>query len=270
MDTKQKYALITGATEGIGYELAKLFAKDGYNIVAVARNQQELQQTASELKQQFGIEVVPLAKDLFKREAPLEIYNELKAKGIQIDVLVNNAGQGQHGEFVENDLQRELDIVQLNIGAYLALTKSYLKEMLARNEGKILQVSSIAGEVPGPLQAVYHGTKAFITTFTEAVQEEIKDSKVTITYLMPGATDTDFFEKADMEDTKMVQEGDLADPAKVAEDGYKALMNGDRNVISGFKNKLMVAGSKVLPDRLSAKGMHKQMQPSDKAKKDES
>jgi uncharacterized protein len=270
MDNTQKWALITGASEGIGYELAKLFAKDGYNLVAVAQQQQKLQQVASELKQEFGIEVVPMAKDLFKREAPQEIYNELKTKGLQIDVLVNNAGQGQYGEFVDNDIARELDIVQLNIGAYLALTKFYLKEMLARNEGKILQVSSIAGEVPGPLHAVYHGTKAFVTTFTEAVQEEIKDSKVTLTYLMPGATDTDFFNKADMEHTKMVQEGDLADPAKVAEDGYKALMKGDRHVTSGFMNKLMVAGSKVLPDRLSAKGMHKQMQPSDKTDKDKS
>lgn len=268
MTDHKKYALITGATQGIGRELAKLFAKDQYNLIIVARSQQELSTTAAELKQQHGIEVITIAKDLFERNAPFEVYDEISAKGIQVDVLVNNAAQGQYGEFVETDISRELDIVQLNIGAYLSFTKKYLKEMVARNEGKILMVSSIAGEVPGPLQAVYHGTKAFITSFTEAIQEEIKskDSKVTITYLLPGATDTDFFYKADMENSKMVQDGSLADPAKVAKDGYDALMAGDEKIISGLKNKAMVAGTKLMSDNLAAKAMHKQMEPKDKSK----
>lgn len=270
MSTKEKWALITGASEGIGYELARLFAKDQYKLVMVALEEEKLSQAASTLKQEFGIDTFTISKDLSQLDAPFEVYDQIKAKGIIIDVLVNNAAQGQYGEFVDTDIRRELEIVRLNIGAYLTFTKLYLQEMIARGEGKILQVSSIAGEVPGPLQAVYHATKAFITSFTEAIQEENKDTNVTITYLMPGATDTDFFHKADMEEAKMVQEGDLADPAKVAKDGYEALMSGDRNIISGFKNKAMVAGSKVLPDRVSAKGMHKQMEPSDKAKKDKS
>ena len=269
MNNTQKYALITGATQGIGYELAKLFAKDHYNLVMVARSQKELDERAMEFKREHGIEVVSIAKDLFKRESPFEVYREVQALGIQVDVLVNNAGQGVYGEFVETDIQKELDIVQLNIGAYLVLTKSFLKEMIGRNAGRILIVSSIAGEVPGPLQAVYHGTKAFLNSFTEALREEIKDTNITITDLLPGATDTDFFHKADMEESKMVEEGSLADPAKVAKDGFDALMAGEVRVISGLKNKASVAASKVIPDRLAAKAMHKQTEPSEKSKKKE-
>jgi short-subunit dehydrogenase len=269
MSTTLKWALITGASEGIGYELARLFARNRYNLIMVALTEDKLNSAATRLKEEFGIEVINIAKDLSRWAAPFEVYDQIKAKGITVDVLVNNAAQGQYGEFVDTDIERELAMVRLNIGAYLTFTKLFLKEMTMRNEGKILQVSSIAGEVPGPLQAVYHGTKAFITSFTEAIQEENKFSNVTITYLMPGATDTDFFNKADMENSKMVQEGNLADPAKVAQDGYEALMAGDRNVVSGLKNKAMVAAAKVMPDRLSAKAMHKQMEPSDKTDKKE-
>jgi short-subunit dehydrogenase len=269
MANNQKYVLITGATNGIGYELAKIFAKDQYNLIIVARNQAELDSKAAEFKQQFGVEVIPIAKDLFKREAPFEVYDEVKAAGIQVDVLVNNAGQGQYGEFVETDINRELDIVQLNIGAYLVLTKSFLKEMMGRNEGKILMVSSIGGELPGPLQSVYHATKAFITSFTEAIQNEVKGTNITITALLPGVTDTDFFRKADQEDAKMVKEGSKDDPAKVAQDGYDALMAGELQVISGWKNKAMVAASKLMPDSMVAENMHKQMAPSEKSNTEE-
>lgn len=265
MTDKQKYALVTGATDGIGYELAKLLAKGGYNLVVVARGQEELDAKASEFREQYGIEVVPIAKDLSKRESPFEVYEQVRAQGISVDVLVNNAGQGQYGEFVDTDINRELDIVQLNIGAYLVLTKCFLKEMVARNEGKILMVSSIGGELPGPLQSVYHATKAFVTSFTEAIQNETKDTDVTITALLPGVTDTDFFHKADMEEAKMVKEGSKADPADVAKDGYDALMAGELQVISGLKNKAMVAASKMVPDSMVAEKMHKMAQPSDKS-----
>ena len=141
--------------------------------------------------------------------------------------------------------------------------------MLARNEGKILNVSSIGGEMPGPLQSVYHATKAFVTSFTRAVREEVKDTNVTITALLPGVRDTDFFRKADQEDARMVKEGDRADPAKVAQDGYDALMAGKDKIVSGFKNKAMVASSHILPDSMVAANMHKQMEPVPEAKKDE-
>ena len=164
MADQQQTTLITGATSGIGRELARLFAQDKYNLVLVARRQDELDRTAAALRQQCGVEVTAIAKDLFQRQAPFEVYDEIKARGRQIDVLVNDAGQGQYGEFEDTDIQRELDIVQLNIGAYVTFAKLYLREMLARNAGKMLFVSSIAGELPGPLPAVYHGTKAFVAS----------------------------------------------------------------------------------------------------------
>ncbi|GGF26808.1 SDR family NAD(P)-dependent oxidoreductase [Hymenobacter cavernae] len=267
MADAQKYALITGATSGIGLELAKLFAQDHYNLVIVARSEEELASTASQLSQQYGVQVETIAKDLFQREAPFEVYEEVKAKGIQIAALVNDAGQGQYGKFTETDIYRELDIIQLNIAAYVVLTKLYLKEMVARNEGKILQVSSIGGELPGPLQSVYHGTKAFITSFTEAIRAENKDSNVAITALLPGVTDTDFFDKADMEDSKLVQEGSKADPAKVAKDGYEALLANKDKIISGFKNKAQVAMSNLMPDDMVAANMLKQGEPVHKEEK---
>lgn len=263
MSTNSKYALITGGTTGIGYELAKLFAKDQYNLIIVARNTNELEKAASEFKQS-GVEVITISKDLFKREAPFEVYEEIKSKGIQVDVLVNDAGQGQYGLFAETDINRELDIIQLNIGATISLTKCYLPEMLQRKDGKILNLSSIAGKTPGPYQSVYHGTKAFIQSFTEAIRSENKDSGVTITALLPGATDTDFFNKAEMQDSKIVQGGGLADAAGVAKDGYEALMSGDDMVVSGLKNKALVGMSNITPDHLVADMMKSQQEPANK------
>jgi short-subunit dehydrogenase len=256
-------ALITGATSGIGRELANCFAQDHYNLVIVARDQQELADTAAEIQQQYGVQVLTIAKDLFDPQAPFEVYNEIKGQGIQIDALVNDAGQGQYGQFITTDINRELDIIQLNIGAYVTFTKLYLQEMVARNEGKILQVSSIGGEMPGPLQSVYHGTKAFVTSFTEAVREEVKDTNVKITILLPGVTDTDFFSKADMERSKLVAEGSKADPAQVAKDGYEALLAGKDKIVSGLKNKVMVGMSNIMPDNLVAANMHQQGAPVD-------
>lgn len=264
--SNQKFVLITGATSGIGLELTKLFAQDKYNLVLVARSQDELDKTATDLKSQYGVEVTTIAKDLFKRESPFEVYEEVKNKGITINVLVNDAGQGQYGAFTETDVNRELDIIQLNIGAYVVLTKCFLKEMVARNEGKILNVSSIGGEMPGPLQSVYHATKAFVTSFTEAVNNEIKNTEVSMTLLEPGVTDTDFFHKASQEEAKAVKEGSKADPAKVAKDGFEALMAGKDKIISGVMNKAMVAASDVLPDTMVAENMHKMMEPTDKNK----
>lgn len=255
-----RYALITGATSGIGYELAKVFAEHHYNLVIVARTEFDLDDTAFELSQQYGVEVLPIAKDLFKRESPFDIYEETKARGITIDVLVNNAAQGLYGKFIDTDVHRELALLQLNIGAYLVLSKLYLQEMVDRGYGKILNVASIASKLPGPYQAVYHGTKAFVHSFTEAIRAETEDSGVTITSLLPGATDTDFFHKAHMENSKML-DGKLEDPAQVARDGFNALMAGEHMVISGLKYKAQIAASNVTPDHLIARNMLKQQEP---------
>lgn len=262
MTDQKKYALVTGATSGIGREIARLLAKDQYNLIIVGRNQDELNNTANELKLESGVEIQTLAKDLFTRQAAFEVYDEVKAKGLQVDVLINDAGQGQFGLFVDNDISRELDIIQLNIGAVVILTKQFLKDMVARGGGKILNVASIAGKVPGPYQAVYHGTKAFVHSFNESVRNEIKDTGVTLTSLLPGVTNTDFFNKAEMTDSKVVQdESSMADPADVAKDGYDALMAGDDMVISGLKNKVQIAMSNVTPDSMVAEMMKQQQEP---------
>lgn len=258
MENQQKTALITGGTSGIGKELAKLFAQDHYNLIIVARDQQELDSTAGELRQ-YGVQIQTMAKDLSNMDEAKTLCDEVNE---QVDVLVNDAGQGVYGLFADNELERELDIVHLNICATVILTKHFLKEMVARGEGRILNLGSVAGKLPGPWQAVYHATKAFVLSFTTAVREEVKDSGVTLTALMPGATDTDFFNKAGMLDSKMLQDKEaLADPANVAKDGYEALMAGDDRVISGFKNKMEVNMSNLMPDSNVAHTIYEQQKP---------
>lgn len=260
------YALITGGTSGIGYELAKLFASDGYNLILVARTQTDLEVQAKAFMQQYGIEVVTLAKDLFDAKAAFEIHEAVQQKNLTVDVLVNDAGQGQYGLFAEQDIHRLLAIIQLNVCSLTVLTQLFLKDMVARNEGKILMLASIASETPGPWQAVYHATKAYVLSLAEGVRQELKDTKVTITALQPGATDTDFFRKADMLDSK-IMDSKLSDPAQVAKDGYDALMKGDDKIVSGFKNKVLIAASNVLPDTTVAAQMDKMQQPKEGADK---
>nr|WP_295924839.1 SDR family oxidoreductase [uncultured Dyadobacter sp.] len=261
MDNQGKYALITGATSGIGLELAKLFAQDGYNLVITARDIAELDETSALLRSS-GVEVVPIAKDLFDREQAFGLYADIKQRGIEIDVLVNNAGQGVYGKFDKTDIDRELMIIDLNIASLVVLTKCFLADMVARKSGKILNLASVASKLPGPWQAVYHATKAFVLSFTEAVREEVKDTGITLTALMPGVTDTDFFNKADMQESKAVQDEDsMADPADVARDGFKALMEGKDRVISGLKNKVQVAMSNLTPDSVVAHQLSEQQKP---------
>jgi len=265
MSDNNKYALITGATTGIGYELAKLFAQDNYNLVIVARSQDDLESKAQEFKQDYGVEVITIAKDLFKREEAFALCEEVSSRGVQVDVLVNDAGQGIYGLFQDNDIERELDIIELNISSTGIITKHFVKEMIARNSGKILNLASIASETPGPYQVVYHGTKAFVLSFSEGLRSELKDTDITVTALQPGATNTDFFNKADMNASKAVQDKDsLSDPADVAKDGYDALMAGKDKVVSGFKNKVQMALGNIIPDSMLAEQTKKQQEPTDK------
>ncbi|MEO3407612.1 SDR family oxidoreductase [Mucilaginibacter sp. CAU 1740] len=261
MENNTKTALITGGTSGIGKELAKLFAKENYNLILVARNQEELDSTAAEL-QSAGITVETIVKDLSDMEQAKALCTEVTE---QVDVLVNDAGQGVYGLFTENELERELGIVHLNICATVILTKHFLKQMTARGEGKILNLGSVAGKLPGPWQAVYHATKAFVLSFTTAVREEVKDSGVTLTALMPGVTDTDFFNKAGMNESKAVQDKEaMADPADVAKEGYEALMAGKDRVIAGWKNSLEVHAANLMPDSAVAHQLYEQQKPIEK------
>lgn len=261
MKNSTQHVLITGGTSGIGYELAKLFAKDGYQLILVARNEDELSKSAADLRGEFGTQTVTIAKDLFDPENAFALYDEVKAKGVDIDILVNDAGQGYYGEFINTDIRRELDIIHLNVASLVVLTKHFLKDMVARGSGKILNLSSVASKIPGPWQSVYHGTKAFVQSFTEAIREEVKDKGVTITALLPGATQTDFFNKADMLESKAVKGKELDDPAKVAQDGYEALMNGDDMVVPGFKNKMQVTMGNMMPDASVAANVDKHQRP---------
>jgi short-subunit dehydrogenase len=257
-----KTALITGGSTGIGLELAKLFAKDGYDLILVARDEQELNIASAEIAKSGNVKITTIAKDLFDEQNAFTLYDEIKGKGFKVDVLVNNAGHGHYGEFKDTDIKMELKIIHLNVCSLVVLTKLFMQDMIARKEGKILNVSSIAGKTPGPWQSVYHGTKAFVQSFTEAIRYELKDEGVVVTALLPGATDTDFFRKAGMEDSKVVQdESKLADPADVAKDGFDALMANKDMVVSGMKNKIQVAMGAVTSDEAAAKKMAKQQEP---------
>lgn len=261
MQRDKTYTLITGGTSGIGYELAKLFGYMGHNLILVARTQSELSAKKQELSG-LGIDVITISKDLFEPCAAAELYQEVKNQRLDVDVLVNDAGQGQYGLFVENDISRYQQLIQLNISSLTTLTHLFLKDMVAKNKGKILQLASIASETPGPYQAVYHATKAYVLSLTEALFNEVKDTGVTITALQPGVTDTDFFNKADMLDSKAVQDkSKMADPAKVAKDGYVALMAGKDKVISGWKNKIQTAMSNIIPDTAIADKVSKEQEP---------
>ena len=264
------YALVTGATSGIGYELAKLFAKDGYNLVIVARSEERLRDVADKLSSKYGVKVYPITKDLFDPLAAKEIYDEVISKGIFVCALVNNAGQGECGLFTQTELERELNIVQLNVNSLITLTKLFIREMVARNEGMILNVASLVSDYPSPLLAVYAGTKAFVLSFTEALANELKDSKIKVTALQPGVTDTDFFFKAGEVHTVAYQKTKLSNPEDVAKDGFKALKKGKTKVVSGGKNKMQSFMSKLLPDKALASTMRAQNSPADDTKKRES
>jgi uncharacterized protein len=254
-----KTALITGASSGFGHEFAKLFAADGYDVVMVSRNAEKLSDIATDLKMKHGIRTIIIEKDLSRPGSAEWLYNEVTRQHIQVDVLVNNAGVGEHGFLTETEMDKELALIHLNVVSLYQLTKLFMKDMVARNDGKILQLSSTASLAPLPLMSVYSGTKAFVYAFTQALVNELKDTNVTITALLPGASDTDFFHKANAEDTMIYNETKLSDPADVAKDGYRALMKGKSKVVSGLKNKVQAAMSNVLPEKSVSNSMRKYM-----------
>ena len=262
-----KTALITGASSGIGRELATLFAKDGYNLVLVSRSGDQLNDLADKFKQQFGTsEITVIEKDLSDPNAPQEVYDAVTGKNITVNALVNNAGFGEYGKFAtETDLQKELDVIQVNLTALVHLTKLFSKDMVARNEGKILMLGSIASVMPNPMMAVYGATKAFIYSFSEALRNEVKDTDITVTVLMPPATDTDFFNKAGAMNTVAQQEAYKTDPADVAKAGYDALMKGKDKVVAGFSTKIQAAISHVLPASVVTSNVRSLMKPQGQA-----
>ncbi len=245
-------ALITGASSGIGKSLAHTFAKNNYDLIIVAERSEELLQTARELRDQYSVEVIEIPKNLTDENAPYELYSQLQEQKIQVDVLVNNAGEGQKEEFHNSDINKDIYILRLNVEALLRLTKLFIRDMVDRNKGKILNVGSVASFQPGPLLAVYHASKAFVLSFSEAISKELKDTDVTVTVLCPGPTDTKFFKKADMENARILEDGIVMDPDEVAQAGFDALMNDERVIIPGFSNKLLTFTRRLIPKSLQA------------------
>ena len=257
-----KTALITGASGGIGYELAKRFAADHYNLVLVARSAGKLAQFADELQQQHKISASPIALDLTAAPAPQLLFDQLQREHIAIDVLVNNAGYGKFGEFAKIPWEESLGQIQLNISALTQLTKLFLDPMLERHSGRILNVASTAGFQPGPLMAVYYATKAYVISFSEALGNELSGTGVTVTCLCPGATDTGFQGRAGTENSVLFKKMRPMDAKAVAHDGYRGLMAGKTLVISGFKNWLLAEATRFGPRKLVTAVSRKVMQSS--------
>jgi short-subunit dehydrogenase len=245
----RKTALVTGASSGIGLELARIFAREGYNLVLVARNADRLRQLASELEKAHGARSLILATDLTEPGAAAYVLDQTTRAGLQLDVLVNNAGFGQYGLFVENDLEECLRQIQLNITTLTHLTRLYLPGMIERKSGRILNVASTAAFQPGPLMAVYFASKAYVLHFSEALANELNGSGVSVTCLCPGATVTEFHKRANATGQRLLKMGAM-DARTVAEDGYRAMMAGKPVVISGFKNWLVAQSVRFSPRRL--------------------
>jgi len=256
----KKVALITGASSGIGKELAIIHAEKGGDLVLVARSRDKLETLKNELEQKYNVQVMLIVKDLTKQEAPKEVFTEVKNAKIDIDYLINNAGFGGIGKFHERDWERDLSMINLNITALTALTRFFLPDFVNRNSGKILNVSSTASLMPGPLQAVYYASKAYVTYFSNAIAQELHDTNVTVTTLMPGATETEFGAVSGMDKTVLFDK--TANARKVAEDGYKGMMKGKLDVITGLTGtqKVMMSMLPLMPKKVLLKQVYSMQQ----------
>ncbi|HPS70809.1 MAG TPA: SDR family oxidoreductase [Bacteroidales bacterium] len=232
-------ALITGASSGIGLDLAKIHAKLGGDLVLVARNKQKLLEIKNEFESNYHIEVVVIEQDLSRKDAAQEVYNQTKQQGISIDILINNAGFGDFGFFAETDWFKEYEMISLNIVALTQLTKLYAQDMISNGSGRILNVASVAAFLPGPKMAIYYATKAYVLSFSEAIANEFAANGITVTTLCPGPTDTGFEKAAALEESGLFKKQKVVSSMPVAEFGYKAMMKGKTVAIPGFTNKLL-------------------------------
>jgi short-subunit dehydrogenase len=256
MSANRPFAIVTGASTGIGFELAKRCAKEGYDLL-VAADEPEIEKAAASLRTGDG-KVEALMADLATIEGVDKLY--AAARGRQVDALLANAGRGLGHAFLDQDFEKARRVVDTNITGTIYLIHKVGNDMRRRNTGKILIVGSIAGFIPGSFQAVYNGTKAFLNSFSFALREELKDTKVTVTCLMPGATETEFFRRAEMMDTA-VGTAEKDDPAEVANNGFDAMIKGEGDVVSGFKNKVQSAAANVTPAGVLASQHRKKAEP---------
>lgn len=246
----KKVALITGASSGIGKELARIHAEQGGDLIIVARSADKLNKLKEELEKKTAVKVTVIVKDLTETNAPKEVYEEVKKAGLAVDYLINNAGFGGQGKFHERIWEEDLAMINLNVVALTALTRFFLPDFVERNSGKILNVSSTASLLPGPLQAVYYATKAYVTSFSNAVNEELYDTNVTMTALLPGATETEFAKVSGMDKTELFNNTFSA--REVAQAGYDGMIEGKLNVLAGltFAQKLMMRSIPFTPKKM--------------------
>ena len=251
MPTDRPLALVTGASSGIGFELARVFAENGFDLVVTAEDS-AIASAATEL-QATGAAIHTVQADLTSYDEVERLYAEVLRLGRPLAAAALNAGVGWGGSFVDNDLADELAVIELNVTSTVHLSKLVLRDMAARNEGKLLITSSIASTMPGSFQAVYNASKSFLQSFTEALQNELKDSGITLTSLMPGPTETEFFSRAKMMDTPVGTTSMKDDAAQVAEQSFEALMKGERKVVAGsLLTKVQGVVNAVLPDQVKA------------------
>ena len=249
---RTRTALVTGASSGLGLEFSKLLARDGYNVVIVARDRQKLEQVAGDLAGQYHVDARVLVKDLSAAEAAQEIYDELRRDSVAVDVLINNAGYALYGPFVETDLDTEVRMIGTNVTALTILCKLFARDMVKRRRGRILNVASTAAFAPGPLMAVYYATKAYVLSFSEALANELQGTGVTVTALCPGPVETGFQKRAQMEASRLVAGRKIADAASVAAAGYRAMRKGQTLVIPGLGNQLQTLAGRFTPRTLLA------------------
>lgn len=252
-----KTALITGASSGIGLELAKIHASKGDNLVIVSRDKPKLDKLKIKLEENYKISVFVIEKDLSIPDSALEVYNKTKEENIQIDYLINNAGFGDYGLFYKANWEKESKMIALNITALTQFCKLYLKDMTERKSGKIMNVASTAAFLSGPLMAVYYATKSYVLHFSEAINNEISDKGITITTLCPGPTKSGFQSAASAENSSLFKNKKLPSSREVAEFGYDAMMKGKSVAIHGLPNKLLIILMRFLPRALTVKMVRK-------------
>jgi len=248
-----KTALITGSSNGIGYELARVHAEKGDDLVLVARNICKLNELKEELEEKHKIKVYTMGKDLSVPGAAREVYDEIKMQKIVIDYLENNAGFGDYGFFAESDWNRQEQMINLNVLTLVHLTRLFLPDMIGRKSGKILNVASTASFQPGPTMSVYFATKAFVLSFSEAVNNEVAEHGITVTALCPGATHSGFQAAASLQDSRIFEGNNFPTSREVAEYGYRAMMRGKTVAIHGLKNTILANGVRFAPRSLVVK-----------------
>lgn len=249
MTARPGTAVVTGASSGIGYEMARRFARESWDLVLVARSGTRLEEIADPLRRETGVAVTVVPMDLARPGAADELFDALRARSIDVRVLVNGAGFGVRGPFAETDATAEREMMQLNMVALTELTRQAMREMLPRRDGRILNVASTAAFQPGPRMAVYYATKAYVLSFSEAIACELAGSGVTVSTLCPGPTRTGFVARAHMERTNVFRSG-VMDAATVADAGYRGLMKGQRVIVPGLRNKLLVLSVPFGPRRV--------------------